>query len=86
MYPVLERGVPQEEIDSWKKAHNCYGAVANSCITKILYTMLPSETFAEASARLGYCNTDNEEAKKWYFDRGILVVKDEEGYVTCSRG
>ena len=86
MDPVLEREVPQEEIDSWKKAHNFYGAVANSCIKKILFAMMPSETFAEASARLGYCNTDNEEARKWYYDRGILVVKGEEDCIACSRG
>lgn len=86
MDPVLEREVPQEEIDSWKKAHNLYGAVANSCIKKILFAMMPSETFAEASARLGYCNTDNEETRKWYYDRGILVVKGEEDCIACSRG
>lgn len=86
MDPVLDREVPQEEIDSWKKAHNLYGAVANSCIKKILFAMMPSETFAEASARLGYCNTDNEETRKWYYDHGILVVKGEGDCIACSRG
>ena len=86
MDPVLERVVSQGEIDAWKKAHNLYGAVPHSCIKQILSAMMPSETFAEASARLGYCNTDNEETRKWYYDRGILVVKGEEDCIACSRG
>ena len=76
--PIPYVEIPQEEVNSWKKAHHFYGAVANSCIEKIMYSMLPSETFAEASARLGYGNVDNEETRKWYYAHNILISDAKE--------
>lgn len=74
--PCVE--IAQEEVDSWKKAHHFYGAVANSCLEKIMYSMLPNETFAEASARLGYGNVEDAETRRWYYDHNILIFDTKE--------
>ena len=62
------------EYKSWCQAHQLYGAVADSCVTKILYNMSPYESFAEASARLGYGNTSNSETSQYYYDRNVLII------------
>lgn len=74
--PYVE--VTDEEFNSWKEAHDFRGAVAESCFNKILTSMTPNETFAEASARLGYGNTDNEITKQWYYNHNIYILTDEE--------
>lgn len=74
--PYVE--VTDEEFNEWKEAHNFRGAVAESCFNKILASMTPNETFAEASARLGYGNTSNERVRQWYYDHNIYVLTDEE--------
>lgn len=72
--PPYEYEVSDEEFNSWCDAHNYHGAVANSCVKKILMNMVPGETFAEASARLGYGNNASKETRKWYYDRGIAFM------------
>lgn len=74
--PCVE--ITQEEVDSWKKAHHFYGAVANSCLEKIMCSMLSNETFAEASARLGYGNVEDAETRRWYYDHNILMCDAKE--------
>lgn len=75
--PIYE--VPESEFNSWKEAHNFKGAVATKACENILRNMkYPTETFAEASARLGYGNKDNPKTKQWYYDRGIYILSDEE--------
>ena len=67
-----------EEAHSWMESHGIFGACANSCISKILKNMYVTESFAEASARCGYGNVDNDKLKQWYYDRGILILTGEE--------
>lgn len=74
--PCVE--VTDEEFNSWKQAHDFRDAVAESCLQKILAEMLPTETFAQASARLGYGNIDNKKTRQWYYDRNVYVLTDEE--------
>lgn len=73
--PVPYVEVTDEEFNSWKEAHNFKGAVAEKCFNKILSSMGLNETFAEASARLGYGNTDNEDTKKWYYNHHIYIMR-----------
>ena len=86
MDPVYEYELPESEFKSWRIAHHRYGAAADSWVQKILMAMLPGESFAEASAKLGYGNVDKEETRKWYYDRGILIINGVEGYLACTRG
>lgn len=85
--PLPVKEISTEEITEWKTAHHMKGAAANSCVRKILENMYPSESFAEASARLGYGNTGDEETQLYYYNRGILIV-DERCYTadpnTCD--
>lgn len=77
--PQLTYEVPIDEFNAWKEAHGFRGAVANSVCEKILMAMnYPHETFAEASARLGYGNTDDERTKQWYYNHNIYILTDEE--------
>lgn len=73
--PYIE--IDSSEISSWKESHNLHGAAALSCIKRILEKQLPSETFAEASARLGYGNGKASYDKKmWYYDRNIYILSE----------
>ena len=74
--PLPMREISSEEIAEWKTAHHMRGAAANSCIKKILENMYPSESLAEASARLGYGNVDDKETRSYYYNHGILVTDD----------
>lgn len=77
--PKLTYEVPIDEFNSWKEAHGFKGAVANSVCEKILMAMnYPYETFAEASARLGYGNIDDEKTRQWYYDHNVYIMTDEE--------
>lgn len=71
--------VPESEYNSWKEAHNFKGIVAIKVCENILRNMYyPAETFAEASARLGYGNKKDPKVKQWYYDRNIYILDDEE--------
>lgn len=75
--PIYE--VPEEEYSSWKEAHNFKGAIAIKACENILRNMkYPTETFVEASARLGYGNKDNEETKQWYYNHNVYILTNEE--------
>ena len=74
--PLPMREISSEEMAEWKTAHHMKGAAANSCIKKILESMYPSESLAEASARLGYGNVDDRETRSYYYSRGILIADE----------
>lgn len=83
--PPVEFELTEEEFNSWKTAHGFKGAVASKVCEKILKVMdYPEETFAQASARLGYGNTNNEETLKWYYDRGVLIYNIDEVVQTTN--
>ena len=72
--PIYE--LPESEYNNWKEAHNFKGAVAVKVCENILKHMkYPGETFAEASARLGYGNVDNKKTRKWYYDHNIYIER-----------
>ena len=75
--PPYEYEVTDEEFKEWKEAHHFQGAVANSCMNKILQNMIPGETLAETSARLGYGNTDDEDTRKWYYDHHVYILNEQ---------
>ena len=71
--PPVEFELTEEEFNTGK------GAIASKVCEKILRAInYPEETFAQASARLGYGNTNNKETLKWYYDRGVLISNIDE--------
>lgn len=69
--PIFE--LPEDEYNSWKRAFNFRGATANSVCEKILREMkFPVETFAQASARLGYGDPEDPAVVEWYRQHNIL--------------
>lgn len=55
------------------------GSSLNHVCEKILMVMnYPHETFAEASARLGYGNMNDEKTRQWYYDHNVYIMTDEE--------
>lgn len=74
--PPLEFELTDDEFNSWCEAHDFYGAVANSCVHKILMQMYPTESFAEASARLGYADANSKKNRDWYYNHHIAIIGD----------
>lgn len=65
-----------QHFTSWKEAHEFKGAVAVKVCENILKHMnYLEETFAKASVRLGYGNVNNENIRKWYYDRNIYIER-----------
>lgn len=72
---VLLYEVPEDEYNSWKKAMGFDEDTALSTCELILTEMeYPTETFAEASARLGIGNVNSETVKDWYYQNHIIYV------------
>ena len=70
--------VKDNEYGEWCKAHNIYGATADSCIRNILNKAKSGESFVEASARLGYGNNRGKNCKEYYYKNHILILEDNE--------
>lgn len=71
----LQWELPESEYNEWKEAHK---GKELSDVSFIIENMkYPAESFAEASARLGYGNDGDAITDKYYYNRKISILKEE---------
>lgn len=68
--------LPEYEYMEWKEAMNLDNNEAIKVCENILRHKYPSETFAQASARMGVGDPSNKLTCNWYYNNKILYVEE----------